>query len=124
MVPDPEISLELNEEATKELLLISTKLLELLPDPSLSPDERLERLARVVQNRVPQVENLQSANAKVHRLKRRLDELVPDEGGNYINKIDSLVCILDQNCSDKDAGSVVEKLEFLGDPRIGVNPAE
>ena len=120
MVPDPEISIQFNKNASAELLKLSAKLQKLLPDPSLSPDERLERLARVVQSRVPLLEHLQPANTKLHKLKNRLDELVPGSG-NASAKVDKLVNILNK-ISNLKKGTVVKKLEAMGDPRAGVSP--
>lgn len=132
MVPDPSASAAENDLAARELARISQALAALLPDSSLSPDERLERLARVVQDRIPQQENLQSALYKVHKLKRRLDELVPDDNLSPVEKINRLEQLArDCTTQGKQGGSVTtaqetdkfEKiLERLGDPRAGFDP--
>lgn len=103
--------------ASEELEALSRQLQDLLPDPSLSPDERLERLARVVEGREPRLEYLESAAAKVERLKTRLDELLPGDTSS-MDKISMLVARLDASIlAEAEAATVQEKLEALGDPR-------
>ncbi|WP_036833613.1 hypothetical protein, partial [Pontibacillus litoralis] len=76
---DEEYSPKFNEsfeEICTELKSISDRLYELLPDTSLSPDERLERLARVVPTSLLISDNHKTARSKLNKLRYRLDELV------------------------------------------------
>jgi hypothetical protein len=122
MVPDPKLSSAQNQAAATELTSISTKLHTLLPDNSLSPEERLERLARVVASRTPDQTKLVSASTKVAALKARLDQLVP---GNMSleDKIDHLISLATQAVPDPSL-SVVKKLEKLGDSAAGIAPVD
>src|SRR5439155_379035 len=95
MVPDNRVSAAVNQEATAELASISAKLNTLLPDHSLSPSERLERLARVIEGREPNLAHLQPATVKVALLKDRLDQLVPGRMSPE-QKIDTLIQRLNQ----------------------------
>ena len=124
MVPDIVMSSKFNNLAAKELEEISTLLMKLLPDPSLSPDERLERLARVVQERIPEMENLLSASQKVHKLKRRIDELVPNDDMTHTTKIEYLVKSLESESNKSREMTIAQKLELLGDPRANIDPVE
>jgi hypothetical protein len=121
-VPDPKISAAANQKATADLASVSSKLNALLPDASLSPFEKLERLARVVEDREPDLTHLQPAVAKVAQLKERLDQLVP---GNMSSeqKIDSLIEKLNAMVPpDVQHNLAMHKLELLGDPRGRVEP--
>jgi len=116
MVPDNNIHASVNAQAAENLGALSAVLADALPDPSLSPDERLERLARVKQDRVPRTEYLLPAIEKLDRLERRLAELVPGEGLSAMDRLQTLIRTLEGD------GSVVERLEKMGDPRAGVAP--
>lgn len=121
-VPDPEISAAANQSAAADLAALSAKLHALLPDNSLSPIERLERLGRVVENRTPKAENLQSAIKKLDDLKARLDELVPG-ALSPSEKIDLLHRQLNEMVAPEMKDSLaMHKLEVLGDPRARVAP--
>lgn len=125
MVPDNGISSELNDRAATILRELSERLIALLPDPSLSPDERLERIARAVQDRVPQSEQLLPAIQKVHRLERRLLELVPGDDLDCFARLERLVCSVESVCEEKGITAdqeFVRKLELLGDQRAGFLP--
>ena len=122
MVPDPEISAAANQNAAAELAGISEKLYELLPDPSLSPLERLERLGRVIEKRDPDLEQLKPAHIKVAELKKRLDQLLPG-GEGALAKVANLVSILNDVAPKDVAGaSPIRMLEALGDPRGKIEP--
>ena len=118
MVPEARQSDAQNAEAAAELAALSEKLAVLLPDSSLSPDERLERLARVVQDRVPYYEHLLPAASKVAKLKSRINELVPGEMSS-VDKISQLADMAIGQCGADDV-SCVDALEMLGDPRAGI----
>lgn len=119
MVPDPKISAVGNAEAARKLADISKALSDLLPDPSLSPDERLERLARIVADRTPQGEHLLPAAQKLAKLERRLTELVPGDGLSAADRLNRLVEAT--NAAVPTSGlRFVEKLETLGDVRAGI----
>ena len=121
-VPESSLSFQENRQASAELLSLSSKLEGLLPDPSLSPFERVERLARAIEDRTPEPEHLQSAAVKVARLKERLDELVPGETTPE-RKVDVLVERLDDLvASDQRDLPPGAKLETLGDPRGRIEP--
>lgn len=122
MVPDTRLSAEENARFKNELERLSDLLFELLPDKSLSPMERLERLARAVEPREPRLDHLRPASKKVAELKDRLEELVPGDHAPE-EKIARMVALLDELVSsDKKGASVIEKLEQLGDPRGKVEP--
>lgn len=122
MVPDPKLSAEENRAAALELKTLSDALYELLPDKSLSPFERLERLGRVVEPREPRMEELQPAAVKLARLQERLNELVP-EGVSVLEKLVGLEMALDKQVGIELAGKpAISKLEKLGDPRGKIEP--
>lgn len=121
MVPDLKVAKAVNDAAAAKLSEISGFLANALPDHSLSPEERLERLARVVQDRVPRQEQLLPAIQKVDRLERRLAELVPGEGMSAMDRLNRLVQQCNGMCGD-DGKTLVQKLETLGDPRAGITP--
>lgn len=122
MVPDPELTAAENQRATAELGALASKLNALLPDPSLSPFEKLERLSRVVDRRQPDLTQLQSAATKVEALTNRLNQLVPGDQSPD-QKINSLVRKLDSMVpQDAKDNLVMHKLEMLGDPRGRVEP--
>ena len=52
-VPDPNLTPAENQKASAHRASLSAKLFRLLPDESLSPFERLERLSRAADNRNP-----------------------------------------------------------------------
>lgn len=114
-VPDNSLSKVENLLAAAELNSISARLYALMPDPSLSPHERIERLARVIEEVPPKLEYLQSAKAKVDSLIDHLNELIPGDLTPE-QKIDKLVEILNEHVPNDV--SIVTKLEALGDPRV------
>jgi hypothetical protein len=122
MVPDTKLSLAANQKAAAELAAISEKLYELLPDPSLSPIERLERLGRVIEKRDPDIEQLKPAHEKVSAIKERLNHLLPgDEAA--LDKVEKLIAILGEVSPKELRGaSPIRMLESLGDPRGQIEP--
>ena len=123
MVPDPKASLAKNQESAAELAAISAKLYTLLPDPSLSPLERIERLRRVVDQVEPDMDQLQSAIKKVEVINSRLNMFVSDENMSALQKIDVLVSKVDKCFEGKMCGFGA-KIEMLGDPRAGIAPVK
>jgi hypothetical protein len=126
-VPDPEVAGAVNEDAARRLDELSRLLADALPDHSLSPDERLERLARVMQDRVPERQHLLPALEKVTRLELRLAQLVPDPDLSPVEKVQVLLQRLDEQTAPhveflSTRPSVVLKLERLGDERAGFPP--
>ncbi|NCN41947.1 hypothetical protein GW916_11945 [bacterium] len=104
------------EKVCQELTSLSKRLLELLPDPSIGPEERLERLARVAPHTLMISRNVRTARSKLSDLKHRLSELVPDEALSSIQKLEFLISKANQ--LSPEAGTLFEKLEELGDIRI------
>ncbi|WP_204366511.1 hypothetical protein [Nocardiopsis alkaliphila] len=112
------------EEVVEELIDLSVRLLTLLPDPSLSPDERLERLARVVPHSQLVTAHRRSVRHKLYQLRRRLDELVPDEKLDHRQKLEWLVHRLEELVPGEDLRPI-QRLEKLGDYRstdVGLAP--
>lgn len=97
-----------------DLRRLSSALQEALPDPSLGPQERLERLARVVPQSVAETQQLCTGRTKLSRLQRRLDELVPGPG-SMDQKLDTLLSTLEALVPGP--GRTIDKLETLGDYR-------
>ena len=121
-IPDPEMPFAFNRKAAEELGAIADKLLQVLPDPSLSPLERIERLSRVIEQRTPNMDQLMPAHKKVAQIKDRLDALIPGDDPP-LKKIDRMLEILDEIAPVDLAGaSSFAKLESLGDPRGKVEP--
>lgn len=110
-------------EVKQMLADISLRLAELMPDPSLGPEERLERLARVVPDSVLVTSRRRNARTKLEELTQRLNELVPSKMGRPLEQIEYLVDKLNQLVPE-DAPTF-RKLEAMGDFRgadIGVSP--
>jgi len=110
-------------EAAQELIDISVFLINLSPDPTLSPEERLERLARVVPTSEIATNYRKSVRNKLRPIKARLDQLVPGLAGQPMAQLQHLVGRVD----DLVPGTLTptEKLERIGDYRntdIGVSP--
>jgi hypothetical protein len=120
-VPDPDAPSAANKLAAEELARISKKLYDLLPDPSLSPLERLERLRRVVDHVEPDMSQLKSAISKVETLNERLNLFVNDKEMTAIQKIDQLVEKVNK-CFENKTCRFGAKVEMLGDPRAGIAP--
>ncbi|RAG80679.1 hypothetical protein DN069_36910 [Streptacidiphilus pinicola] len=110
------------QDVVDELVRLSVKLLAHLPDPSLGPDERLERIARVVPTSQLQSANRRSARNKLVALRRRLDELVPGELPAE-EKLDLLIARVNELVPGDRP--FIAKLETMGDFRatdIGLSP--
>lgn len=104
------------EEVCSELKSISDRLYELLPDTSLSPDERLERLARVIPTSLLISDNHKTARSKLNKIRYKLDELVPDRQLSYLDKLETLVNITNSLVEEDDI-RFFKKLEKIGDYR-------
>ena len=111
------------EEVAEELTNISLTLIEMMPDPSIGPQERLERLARVVPSSIMKSAYRRNARAKLNDLKNRLNELVPQYKNNSQAQLDFLKSELSRLVPEEIPD--IEKLEKIGDHRstdIGVSP--
>lgn len=113
----PRIADEPQDSVHKELEHLSLKLQALLPDPSLSPLERVERLARVISESIQDSSQHLTARKKLNQIRLRLADLVPDPSLNSEGRIDFLV----QKTHDLVPGpaqKLFEKLEKIGDRRM------
>lgn len=122
MVPDPDMTTSQNQKAASDLASLSAKLFWHVPDQSLSPFERLERLARAAEDSTPDLTQLQSAATKLEALKSRIDVLVP---GNmsHEKKIEVLMEKLDAKVGASQLSlHTTDKLELLGDSRAKIAP--
>lgn len=108
---------ENHECITEQLLLISNKLYELLPDPSINVEERLERMSRVIKGSQLNSTYHKSARHKLNYLKYRLDELIP---GDYslIDKIQHLEELAYKMSGNKEFKNMCDRLQYIGDNRI------
>lgn len=122
MVPDNMLPTEKNAEISQRLEELSEMLIKHVPDPSLSPDERLERIARVDQRRVPQREYLLPAVEKLYRLERRLDDLVDDSDLSSTEQLEVLIERVEERGEKHEERDFVEILERMGDERAGLDP--
>ncbi|MEV8213185.1 hypothetical protein [Leifsonia sp. NPDC077715] len=101
-------------EVYARLRALSTRLLDQLPDPSIGPEERLERIARVVPSSIRVSSNLLTGYTKLVRLRSRLDELVPGE----MDELEKLEVLL-ARVHELVPGDMrlIEKLETMHDYR-------
>lgn len=104
------------EEVCSELKSLSEKMLELLPDPSIGPEERLERIARVAPHTLMKSQNVKTARTKLYNLRQRLDELVPSQSLSSIEKLNLLLDRINELVPGDQR--LFEKLEELGDSRV------
>ncbi len=102
-------------EIKKELDLISEKLFHLLPDKSIGPEERVERLARLIPSSIMESEYHRTARKKLEIIERKLNTLVPRSDLSNSEKIDYLVTIA--NTLIPEDKRLVEKLETIGEYR-------
>lgn len=122
MVPEIGMTASQNQKAASDLAALTAKLFWHVPDQSLSPFERLERLARAAEDRRPDMVQLQSAARKLEALKSRIDELVPGDM-SHEKKIETLIQQLDKKVGASQlALHTTDKLELLGDPRAKIAP--
>ncbi|MGE0762964.1 MAG: hypothetical protein AB7N80_06775 [Bdellovibrionales bacterium] len=112
----PEAHEESFDEVCRELMAVSRRLEELLPDPTLSPQERLERLGRVAPHSTLNSENHLTARAKLNKIRLRLAELVPTQQLSTLEKIEFLVKRTHQLIPEA-VPRFFMKLEKLGDQR-------
>jgi len=105
------------DEVCTALGNLSVKLRDLLPDPSIGPEERLERLARVVRHSVMDSRRHLTARTKLRHLRDRLDELVAGPA-THEQKIDLLLQALDEQVPNAGHLTTFQKLEALGDARL------
>jgi hypothetical protein len=116
----PGIPEESQEVVDSQLFKISEKLQKLLPDPSLSPLERVERLGRVVPTSIQRSAHHLTARTKLSNIRLRLAELVPIEDMSAEEKIDMLVEIIEELVPIK-TDRLFERLELIGDNRLRDN---
>ena len=122
MVPDEDFARSINQKAAADLAALSAKLFGHVPDHSLSPLERLERLGRAADNAAPDLAQLQPATKKLAALKARIDELIPGDA-THEKKIEVLLAQLDTKVGQNQlAFHTTDKLELLGDPRARIAP--
>src|ERR1019366_9617350 len=100
---------------------LSGALANALPDASLSPAERLERLARVIQTRTPDQSNLIPAATKLSNLEARLKDLVADPNLTSEQRLNHLLTTAGSIAPGSNL-SVVEKLETMGDAVANIAP--
>ncbi|MCY4321629.1 MAG: hypothetical protein OXC37_04430 [Bdellovibrionaceae bacterium] len=112
-VPDYTVSYK---EVCRNLLKVSKKLQKLLPDPSIGPEERIERLARVVPHSMLISDHHKTARSKLNYITDRLNQLVPDKNKSNEEKIDILVNTLHKMVPGKEK-KIFLKLEKLKDRR-------
>lgn len=110
------------EDVAAELKNISAYLLEQLPDPALSPMERIERLGRVIPHSYQIGAHHRTARSKLAEIDARLQELVPGEGLSMRDRIDHLVAEVHRLCP-QDMDRLYLKLEYIGDHRLRDNGA-
>lgn len=113
-IPEPKD--ESFDEVCMELMALSRRLYELLPDPTLSPEERLERLGRVAPHSFVKSENAKTARTKLNALRVRLTELVPSQKLNSQQKLEFLVRLTNELVPE-EMPRFFMKLEKLGDDR-------
>ena len=116
----PEADEETFEQVVDQLQGISLRLYELLPDPALSPQERLERLARICPASTLVSAHHRTARSKLNELRIRLAELVPTKDLSDREKIEFLVDLVHEMVPETEM-KFFKKLELLGDSRPADN---
>ncbi|EGQ7846472.1 TPA: hypothetical protein ACF39K_002439 [Vibrio parahaemolyticus] len=111
---------ESQKDVNDRLIYLSYKLQELLPDPSLGPMERIERLARVIPNSYHVCQFHRTARSKLTEIEDKLHSLVPDDNLNSEQKIDYLVNKINSLVPEK-TDRICQKLQFIGDNRLRDN---
>ncbi len=105
-----------NFESIKiELEAVSKRLLELLPDPSIGPEERIERIARIVPSSLMNSTYRKTARTKLSYIRNRLNELVPGQELTTLEKINYLVDLIEKKVPNYN--TLFERLELMGDKR-------
>lgn len=113
---------EPQDSVNERLIRLSFKLQRLLPDPSLGPMERIERLARLIPNSYQLGQHHRTARSKLIEIEERLNSLVPDQGLTFEQKIDFLVGLADDLVPEQ-TDRLCQKLQFIGDNRLRDNGA-
>lgn len=108
------------EEVDNRLARLSFKLQMLLPDPSIGPMERIERLARVIPSSYQLGEHHRTARSKLMEIEKRLESLVPDKNMNSEQKVDYLVGLINKLVPE-ETDRICQKLQFIGDNRLRDN---
>ncbi|WP_232700248.1 hypothetical protein [Brevibacillus daliensis] len=103
------------EEVCTNLKSLSDRLFNLLPDKTLSPDERLERIARIIPTSILCGDYHKTGRTKLNKLRYRLDELVPDNNLDYNQKLEFLVDLVNETVPGDML--LYQKLELIGDKR-------
>ena len=111
------------ENICSELKAISLRLQELLPDQSIGPEERIERIARVVSASIQKSQYHLSARSKLQIIRNRLLELTPFIEGDSMKRLEFLIQKINSTVPDSSEInlSFFEKLEKIGDFRIADN---
>jgi hypothetical protein len=104
------------DDVCRELMGLCRRLAELLPDPTLSPEERIERLGRVAPHSLVKSENAKTARTKLNALKLRLTELVPSRKLSALQKLEFLVKQT-HHLVPEEMPRFFMKLEKIGDHR-------
>lgn len=104
-------------EVCERLTALCARLYELLPDATLSPMERLERLARVVPDSTLLSEHHRTGRSKLNELRHRLSELLPNDESDELAKIETLVARVHALVPHDFQGRFFRKLEHMGDRR-------
>jgi hypothetical protein len=89
-IKDPSRSDAENARASVQLAALTEVLERIVPHPSFSPEERVERLARVVDDATPNPRLMEPEIVKLERLVARVDELMPVSGLSVQEKLDRL----------------------------------
>lgn len=100
-IKDPALSPAENARAEAELKAIASRLVDAIPDPRYSAEQRVERLAHAVSGASPNMNMLEPASHVLARLKTRIDELVPEADLTTEAKIDKLAALFRAAFSDK-----------------------
>ena len=112
----PDAFEESFDEVCIELMTICRRLEQLLPDPTLSPEERLERLGRVAPHTMLRSDCHKTARAKLTAMRIRLAELVPSLVMSDQEKIEFLVSRTNELVPE-DMPRFFMKLEKIGEAR-------
>jgi len=89
-IKDPSRSDGENAMAGAQLAALTKVLERVVPHPTFSPEERVERLARVVDGATPNPRFMEPEIVKLERLLARVDELMPVSGLSAEEKLERL----------------------------------